>query len=831
MPKKATPRALARKKVVFDPKDRTARAEERLSEVLPKPATDSKGRIYCVLKDEYRPPAPEETVRQGFILHLNQHYGYDFGQMGQELKTMHGRRSPRADIVIWESVDAKASGKTPVLVIECKAESVDIHPRDYYQGESYARAVGCEFFLAHNERQTHIFKLVPGTPGECVPINEIPKASDWGDARKIEEIKNNTRAFSRKEFQDLLFRCHCILRDVHKMEPGRAFDAISKILFIKMYVERTGSWGTFTTSFLDKRDETRLPTDPPVHVGLFEQTKANYKDDEIFSERDDLEVSEDTFRRIVKELERFNLSATGDDVKGLAFEQFLGTTFRGQLGQFFTPRPVVDFMVKLLDPLEGELICDPASGSGGFLIAAFEHVRNAIEADVQALKDAARAEIEAKNLPEDKEVVLIEKEFGRLNQALDPEEEGSRIRKLARDSIFGTDAEPRAARTSKMNMIMHGDGHGGIHFHDGLVDINGIFPGRFDVVLTNPEFGGNVGADQKFGASEQSRVHNDRSYVARCQKRYGEEWEEHHRRSLRAVAERMPILDAYEIGKDKPNRPTELIFIERCLRLLAPGGRMGIVLPDGNLNNPSLSWLRRWAEGKARLIAVVSLPEETFVSADATVKASLVFLRRFTEEDAAQWESCWADAHAKHDAGFDAERSRLCAEFGRRILCGDSPEVQAIVDGIAALGVKRELPEWKQGPLPPYPRGVGPTTVGKPKATGAPTDRQEFKRLRGMFDALWTDDLNNTAEQLYKQLKSALRKLDAAHNAALWKHVREAFDYPVFTAAPESVGITSTGDTGGHVPNQLPAVLAAYRRFEEWLAAGAPEGAIPDLNS
>jgi type I restriction enzyme M protein len=83
-----------------------------------------------------------------------------------------------------------------------------------------------------------------------VQINEIAKASDWGDAKRIEEIRSKLRVFNRKEFQDLLFKCHSILRDVHKMDPGRAFDTISKILFVKMYVERSGLHGTFTVDFL-----------------------------------------------------------------------------------------------------------------------------------------------------------------------------------------------------------------------------------------------------------------------------------------------------------------------------------------------------------------------------------------------------------------------------------------------------------------------------------------------------------------------------------------------------------------------------------------------------
>jgi type I restriction enzyme M protein len=428
--------------------------------------------LWIPLRGEWREVSakPEEVVRQSFIRHLIDHYGYSLVQMDQERRTMHGHKSPRADVVIWETPEVKAKGQKPVLVIECKAESVDINLNDYYQGESYTRAVGCEFFIAHNTRFTAIFKLVPAVPGDFVQINEIPKAADWGDAKRIEEIKSKLRVFNRREFQDLLFKCHSILRDVHKMEPGRAFDTISKILFVKMYVERSGLHGTFSVDYLDRRGAIRLPTDPLVHDGLFDQTKNYYKADELFIANDRLEISEDTFRRIVKELERFDLSKTGDDIKGLAFERFLGNTFRGELGQFFTPRPLVDFMVNLLDPREGESICDPAAGSGGFLIRAFEHVRDQIGAAVQAEEDKARAEIEAKGLNPDEEEQEIDEAFARFNNELLPSDENNqpvetRVGRLAWQCIFGCDAEPRAARTAKMNMIMHGDGHGGIHYH------------------------------------------------------------------------------------------------------------------------------------------------------------------------------------------------------------------------------------------------------------------------------------------------------------------------------------------------------------------------------
>ena len=352
-------------------------------------------------------------------------------------------------------------------------------------------------------------------------------------------------------------------------------------------------------------------------------------------------------------------------------------------------------MINLLDPQEGETICDPAAGSGGFLIHAFEHIRGRIAADIQTEKDKVRAEIEAEGLAPEEEEARIDDAFAALNRELLPSnDEGwpvdTRVSRLAWHGIFGCDAEPRAARTAKMNMIMHGDGHGGILHHDGLVDINGIFPDRFDVVVTNPPFGAKVGRDQKVGDTDETRVPGNDAYLDQCRERYGEGWERSHRRMVSATGTN--ILDLFEIGRGKANRATEVVFVERCLSLLRPGGRMGIVLPDGNLNNPSLDWLRRWCEGKARILAIVSLPEETFRSADATVKASLVFLRRFSEADEDAWEDAWQAAHARHDCDFDAQRNELCRQAVPEAVAGEDPAVQALLEELAGLGVERTGP-------------------------------------------------------------------------------------------------------------------------------------------
>ena len=794
--------------------------------------------LWIPLSREWRDVSsqPEELVRQDFIRHLCDELGYSLDQMGQELRTFHGRRSPKADIVVWATVEDKTNGKSPCLVIECKSEAVEVVLKDYYQGESYARASACEVLVCTNRRHTDVFKLVPGMPGDIVAINEIPCVQDWADAQRMQEVREGLRTFNRKEFQNLLFDCHSILRDVHKMDPGRAFDTISKILFIKMYVERSGLYGTFSVDFLDRRASTMLSGDRAIHDSLFDSTKAYYRTDELFISGDQLEVNEETFRRIVGKLERFDLSKTRDDVKGIAFEQFLGTTFRGELGQHFTPRPVVDFMIEFLDPTEGDVICDPAAGSGGFLIKAFEHVKTKIEADIQSQKDRAREELEDRDCSDDEKDGLISEAFQRLNLELlstddDNNPANSRVGHLAWDCIFGCDAEPRAARTAKMNMIMHGDGHGGIHYHDGLVDIDGIFSGRFDVVATNPPFGSNVGSDQKVGGTDATQVPDDRTYLEEGRHRYGENWVNLHHQMLDAVKNNKPILDLYETGAGKPNRPTETLFVERCLTLLRPGGRMGIVLPDGNLNNPSLDWLRRWAEGKARLLAVVSLPEETFHYSKTTAKTSVVFMRRFDHDDEAAWEAAWAKARHRCDAHFNSQRDFLCDSYKSRILTGDNYAVATVLSLLSAHGVTREVPRLALGQPSVYPRGLEPSKitagrrwVGQPSGADAKAKVVALKRDYGTaFDS----KTRERSKALLSELRQKIKVVDEDHNEALWAEVRRDFDYPVFVASPTSVGISAGTED---VPNELPAVLDAYRRFRDWCEDGALWEAMPDLS-
>ena len=370
---------------------------------------------------------------------------------------------------------------------------------------------------------------------------------------------------------------------------------------------------------------------------LFDNTKMAFENDGIFEPKDQIKIKRNSFEMIVEELEAFNLSDTSDDVKGIAFEQFLGKTFRGELGQFFTPRTIVDYMVDILDPQETETICDPCCGSGGFLITAFEYVRNKIDEDIKdeikAIKDSYfDTTFEGLPLKKQQEIdIQVQGLISKLNEEFEIKNKNSRYHHLSHNCIFGTDANPRMARTAKMNMIMHGDGHGGVHHNDGLLNVNGIFENRFDVILTNPPFGSRV--EKTLRITEADKF-TDIERIKKYRILYGSEYD----KALSQVNDNVgnSLLDLYEIGS--MSTLTEVLFIERCLNLLKPGGRMGIVLPEGVLNNTNLQKIRDFVESKSKILLITSIPQDVFIASGATVKPSLLFFKKFTEEEAEQWK-------------------------------------------------------------------------------------------------------------------------------------------------------------------------------------------------
>jgi type I restriction enzyme M protein len=718
--------------------------------------------VYSLVRKTWVQLTPEERVRQEFLLVLLNEYSYSLDKIDEETPvTGRGSAQARADFLIWRTPEAKQRQEHALIVIECKADNVTISLKDYVQGANYAQYEHARFFVTHNHRETKYWKV---DDTRRMPnydeIENIPHA-DATD-KDIEELLARLKVFKEDEFAKLLHDCHNVIRNREKLDPAAAFDEIAKILFVKVWVERDlrqkkQRQNLFTVDWLDTQAGQH-----PLNW-LFKQTKEAYVEDRIFESDEEIRLKPATGRDIVKKLQVYNLSDTSEDIKGIAFERFLGRTFRGEIGQFFTPRTIVEFMIRMVEPKEGDVICDPASGSGGFLIRFFEIVRQQILADADRQYQAFKTKVEAdKKLSPDKKATMLREKFDAIQETLDHEKSGSRLWMLANRYIFGTDANDRMARTSKMNMIMHGDGHGGVHHHDGFLNVNGIFEGRFDIVLTNPPFGANV--------EPTAVVHeSDVKVNSETEERYAKEYA-HYTEALARVHAAIgdPIASLFELpkgtGTEKERQKraksvkikTEILFIERCLSLLKPGGRLGIVLPEGVFNNPSLAYVREFCENRAFIRAVVSLPQEAFFSSGASVKASLLFLQKFTKEEQADFEF-------KHT--------------------GANAEVKAIhADAIIAENERLE------------------TAIAAAKAA---RDDEKRKSLQKEL----ADYKKRMAETIAKETRALLK---------------ESFPYPIFLYEAEKVGIAATGeqDQNELVPNdnQPPGntktCLELYQEFQ-----------------
>ena len=566
----------------------------------------------------------KQQLADAFFQRLVDSYGYLPEQMEFNVAV-----SPTsvADIAIWRSPDDKKSGLTPdiYVLVACKTEHIKIKAEDYF--EQYKQAVlnDMAFYVAHNLKETKVFYIDRNArPLKIERISDFPTASDIVSDQNLTSFVNKVRGYSKDKFLKTLTRCHNIIRNVDKLSPEAAFDEISKILFIKMLYERDAKEELVYSKDKFIKDELSYNGEIDYIQHLFNEVKETYSTDGLFDSEDKIRIRRESFLLILEELSSVELYDTSDDIKGIAFELFLGKTFRGELGQFFTPRTIVNYMVEVLNVKEGDKVCDPCCGSGGFLIKAFEHVQNQIDQDIHK---------QITILMDNQSLSDSEKQY-KINTLLsecDKTKEGSRYHKLCHDYFFGVDANARMARTSKMNMIMHGDGHVGVYLHDGLINIGGVYDNNFDVILINPPFGAHVEKDMRITSSD---IPTDRE-KALYEELFGSEY-------ISKVY--TPIKEyAQEIGKDKKigkrilelyqinNNSTEILFIERCINLLKPGKRAGIVLPEGVLDNPALDRVRRFVESRAKILNITSIPADVFLSSGANIKPSLVFIEKFKD--------------------------------------------------------------------------------------------------------------------------------------------------------------------------------------------------------
>ena len=286
------------------------------------------------------------------------------------------------------------------------------------------------------------------------------------------------------------------------------------------------------------------------------------------------------------------------DVKGVAYEEIVGSNLGGDRGEFFTPRNACLMAVEMLDPEPNALVIDPAVGTGGFLVTAMNHV-------LAKFDEAKRGTWRNPHSPTEAEL----SELFRSRQ------------EMMATTFTGLDINPALVRAAKMNMVMNNDGAGGLTQADSLRDpVNWSSEARrlaplnsFDFLFTNPPFGTKIRIDspEVLEQYELAAVWDVDAETGAASKRL--------RPDGRVVLQH--------------SQPPEILFIERCLNFLKPGtGRMAIVIPNGILNNAPLAYVRKWVLANAELLAVVDMQRDLFQPKNDT-QTSMVLLRRLSDSE------------------------------------------------------------------------------------------------------------------------------------------------------------------------------------------------------
>ncbi len=531
---------------------------------------------------------PEEKVRAEFWAELI--YKYDYPPERIRFEVNVPRRTPNdfADIVVYDDDELKS----PYFVFECKRTDIS----DGGFGQSIEQACGNRASLgatycgsiAGLTRRLLRFDTFPPGERDRNHLTDIPqrygKPLPWRFHKN--EPGRDLAAIPREALRAAIRKCHQTLWEGGKRSPIAAFGEFSKLVFVKNRDEKDPDREDGQPYEFQRRDgETTAQLAERVHR-LYEHEKELEPD--VFTDR--INVDAPVLAQCVEHLEGISLQGTELDTKGVAFEEFMGGFFKGDFGQYFTPRELIAFAVEVLDPKRKHLVLDPACGSGGFLLYALDHVRR--EADHKHKSNTAR-------------------HFQFWHD-------------FAQKNLFGIEINDELARVAKMNMIVHDDGHSNIVGHDALDFLKelraknlGLASGKFDLILTNPPFGSVVRRAEK-GADYLGQF-DLLDYVG---KKYPDA------KKNGAVGAK----SGAKAVKARASVKTEILFLERVYSFLKPGsGRAAVVLPDGILTNSSLQGVRNWLLEHFQLLAVVSLPQFAFQHYDAGVKASLVFLRRLKD--------------------------------------------------------------------------------------------------------------------------------------------------------------------------------------------------------
>ncbi len=565
-------------------------------------------RVLDFIDGKLRKKTPEEYVRQNIERSLVLEYKYSKSEIKVEFPIKVGSSRRRVDLVIFD--EAKAPDQNTAIIL-CEVKKPGTSPKGKKDGiaqlESYmAACVNARLGVWTNGDDRYCFEKV-GSAEKGWTFVEIVDMPAKGQS--LEEADRPSRSDLKPAVGDnLLFalrRCHNYIAGNEGLQKPDAFWELLRIIFCKIEDERSTELNFYASS--KERSSPTGQSKVKRRLSQVFERSVRGKYPSIFKPAEEIEMRASVVAFVVSQLQGYSLLSSDVDVKGVAYEEVVGSNLRGDRGEFFTPRNAVRMAVSMIGPKPSERVIDPACGTGGFLIFAMNHLLRLID-----IEEAGKwADPKQPTTPEFREAER-------------------RRREVIERNVVGLDLNPSLVRAAKMNMVMNNDGSGG------LVQANSLDNplrwsdearhhaelGAFDVVFTNPPFGTKIPIDDP-AILEQYELATiwDRRDSGRFAARIG--------------SDGRPILQS--------SLPPEILFIERCWQFLKPGvGRMAIVLPNGILNNPALAYVRQWIMDHAQILAVVDMHRELFAPSNDT-QTSLLFLRR--KSDSEMQESASAEPY------------------------------------------------------------------------------------------------------------------------------------------------------------------------------------------
>jgi len=646
---------------------------------------------------------PEEIVRQLWVYKLIHQYDYKADEIDLEASVQFGTEvgTKSADIIVYSD----NTKETPKIIVECKKPK---RKDGIEQLKSYMNAKGAPVAVWSNGSDSIIiYRPYPAQFDDT--LFDIPKRDQA--PKDVLETKKTLLQLKKD------FNFKKIIQDMEELvlaDSGKdEFNEIFKLIFAKIWDEKEA-----LENRKDKTVEFGKALDPDITFdrinGLFKKACEEWPG--IFKENEDIELAKRHLQVCVGPIEGVRLMGSNLRIMDDAFEYLLPTEAKKKKGQFFTPRHVVEMCVRMLNPTQKEYVMDPSCGSGGFLLHAMDWC-----------------------YPAD-----------------DNEKRELRKHKYAAKYLWGVDFEARAAKTSRALMLIAGDGHTNIFGPD----VSSLDPRTW--------FENNSGQELMRGL-RQAKLTAAKIPEQETLKDEDKAWEYFDELKFDIILANPPfagemkdrkMLVHYDLAKpalkragdDKaPKEERDVLFIERILKMLRPGGRAAIVLPQGKFNNSSLAFIREWILRKARLLAVVGLHPNTFKPHTGT-KTSVLFVQKYTEQQLA--DIAWVhDEVAKDCPAYETEIQALLDAHEGDVLEEAIPEV--VADLIAETFSEPEAEE------PAEENGEN----GDDEAAEPPSDEDRLAQAEEKVDNLKgellrvkqkLDDLDSDVEALQQQQQNEI---------------------------------------------------------------------------